>query len=121
MLSPSTPSKEVNGILSVISPIRKVSTSLSTKKGDASSTDGPTIFCRIEARFYNDVPLDMIVGEKAGTRNGIQGMAQLLLYTKHCLQCLIALADAGIAGRGVLLDFYAYAKEKGLEYEPWSQ
>ena len=32
-----------------------------------------------------------------------------------------ALADVGIAGRGVLLDFYAYALEKKLDYEPWSQ
>lgn len=34
---------------------------------------------------------------------------------------MTALANAGIAGRGVLLDFYTYAKEKSIEYEPWSQ
>ncbi|KAL7003913.1 hypothetical protein EMMF5_006549, partial [Cystobasidiomycetes sp. EMM_F5] len=57
-----------------------------------------------EGKFYNNVGLDAIIGENASTRNGIQ-----------------AVAEAGIAGRGVLLDFYEYAQVKSLDYEPWSQ
>lgn len=54
------------------------------------------------------------------------------MVSKVCHLCLgsrrnpnrspsIAVAEAGIAGRGVLLDFYEYAQVKSLDYEPWSQ
>ncbi|KAL6242211.1 hypothetical protein RBB50_010759 [Rhinocladiella similis] len=29
-------------------------------------------------------------------------------------------AKKGIVGRGVLIDYYAYTKERGIEYDPWS-
>ncbi|KAH8655330.1 putative cyclase-domain-containing protein [Xylariales sp. PMI_506] len=55
-----------------------------------------------DERFYNGVT-QKEVREGLSTRNGIHEWAK-----------------KGIVGRGVLIDYYSYALEKGLDYEPWS-
>ncbi|KAH0287576.1 hypothetical protein M436DRAFT_35268 [Aureobasidium namibiae CBS 147.97] len=51
-----------------------------------------------QGRFYNDLTPDEV---KSGTRCGIQ-----------------AVSDHGIAGRGVLLDYYSWKCAKGEHYDP---
>ena len=34
--------------------------------------------------------------------------------------CYKEWAKKGIVGRGVLIDYYSYAQEQGIDYEPWS-
>jgi hypothetical protein len=34
--------------------------------------------------------------------------------------CKLEWAKKGIIGRGVLIDYYSYALEEGIEYDPWS-
>lgn len=38
------------------------------------------------------------------------------MFLTKCLEW----AKKGIVGRGVLIDYYAYTKERGIEYDPWS-
>ncbi|KAK6380203.1 hypothetical protein LTS17_005392 [Exophiala oligosperma] len=55
--------------------------------------------------YYNGLTHDEISGAKAGTRNGIQEW----------------LKAGGVIGRGVLLDYYAWAERKGIRYKPASR
>jgi hypothetical protein len=34
--------------------------------------------------------------------------------------CSLEWTKRGIVGRGVLIDYYSYAVDKGLDYDPWS-
>ena len=53
-------------------------------------------------KFYNGATGDDIVGEKATLRDSIHHWA-----------------EKGIAGRGILLDYWGYAKKSGVEYDPF--
>lgn len=57
-----------------------------------------------ERVFYNGLKQDTLIADKTITTNGIQNWAK-----------------TGIVGRGVLLDFYAYAQKHNIEYDPYSQ
>ncbi|KAF8610156.1 putative cyclase [Ceratobasidium sp. AG-I] len=56
-----------------------------------------------ERVFYNGLKQDDVIADKTLTQNGIHNWAK-----------------TGIVGRGVLLDFYAYAQRHQLEYDPYS-
>ena len=53
-------------------------------------------------KFYNGATAEDIQGEKATLRDSIHHWA-----------------EKGLAGRGILLDYWGYAKEKGLRYDPF--
>ncbi|KAH8817018.1 putative cyclase-domain-containing protein [Xylogone sp. PMI_703] len=55
-----------------------------------------------DGRFYNGVTQGEVRGGSS-TRNGIHEWAK-----------------KGIVGRGILIDFYSYALEESIPYEPWS-
>ncbi|KAG8685389.1 hypothetical protein FRC09_014776 [Ceratobasidium sp. 395] len=57
-----------------------------------------------ERVFYNGLTQDEVLADKNLTRNGIHNWA-----------------ETGIVGRGVLLDFYAYALRHNIEYDPYSR
>lgn len=65
----------------------------------SSQIDGLRHFPYAEGFFYNGVKQSDITGPEANSKLGIHNMAQ-----------------KGIVGRGVLLDYRAYAKRKGIQY-----
>ncbi|RFU28540.1 hypothetical protein B7463_g7806, partial [Scytalidium lignicola] len=57
---------------------------------------------RPTGNFYNGVKGDDIEGPNKNDKDGVH-----------------YLAEHGIAGRGVLIDYWSYAKSVGIEYDPW--
>ncbi|KAF2496968.1 hypothetical protein BU16DRAFT_526024 [Lophium mytilinum] len=68
----------------------------------SSQWDGFRHWSYPDGRFYNGVTQEEVRNSDS-TRNGIHE------WTKK-----------GIVGRGVLIDYYSYAIEKGFDYDPWS-
>jgi hypothetical protein len=83
-----------------------------------------------EQVFYNGLKQDTLLANKSLTTNGIHSTFSESLPSVHILltspNYLVSLfypdwAKTGIVGRGVLLDFYAYAQRHDIEYDPYSQ
>lgn len=80
-----------------------------------------------DGRFYNGATQEEVRGGLS-TRNGIHGWSPtspelsfpLFRAVGKDAETVIEWAKKGIVGRGVLVDFYSYAIEKGLQYDPWS-
>lgn len=80
-----------------------------------------------DGRFYNGATQEE-VRDGLSTRNGIHGWSPtspelsfpLFRAVGKDAETVIEWAKKGIIGRGVLVDFYSYAIEKGLQYDPWS-
>ena len=74
-----------------------------------------------DGRFYNGVTQDDVRKSKS-VRNGIQGQFKLhplsIIYFSRIL--LSEWTKKGIVGRGVLIDYYSYVLEQGMDYEPWT-
>ncbi|CAE7181617.1 unnamed protein product, partial [Rhizoctonia solani] len=80
-----------------------------------------------EKVFYNGLKQESLLADPSITTNGIQSalfseprIVIALTPSIHSLQ-ISDWARSGIVGRGILLDFYAYAQRHNIEYSAFSQ